>query len=464
MSFRTCWPAFDVGYEWPCRWRVEQAIWGKAHRQASDFRWLGASSGFPKAGLGSVLGLGAEDRPVRCCFWRGRDVGGGAKRDLAIVAYPSRAVDAAGRAGFLERRVYAWRPVAGVPTALAAAVVLRALVAAATDGDAAITAGAWGRPDYCPPLGGVTIDIPESSALAWLEEGRRSLLEAVDAGALEAFYSDVCAGRRPAVLTCERPLPGGALAALLLPIPAAEAASLSLAGWVPSSRFQLPALGEQWGMVTTSDDRAGKLDRSAAAREDRSRAVAWARALTLGQPSSVERGGASAVVHVAPSGDGPWSQPVFEPGPAAAGSAEPMARWRSTVAAFAADADARWLDASTFDPGLPLDPSSAEVLVGQWTAVAEGMPAGADLWQWLVKLDVLGAVLVAVAPASSGAGEVSFDSDKVSPLHFVEALADHAKEEWLRACPASRLETWRHRGERIQKRRGPAPRFQGEES
>ena len=45
---------------------------------------------------------------------------------FALVSYPSRAIDTAGRSSFLEKQVLAWRRPIGIPAALGALLLLQA--------------------------------------------------------------------------------------------------------------------------------------------------------------------------------------------------------------------------------------------------------------------------------------------------------------------------------------------------
>ena len=228
---------------------AERAVWGKAHGQASDFRWLGRSPGFPETPeLRLALGIGSEDRPRRSVYWRAS--GGG--RFLAIAAYPSRAVDAAGRSGFLERQILAWSS-GDLPPALGAILWLPRSQAFEGEGAAGEVLRRCAAPSPLEAPG----DLSEA-----ISQGLEELQQAACRDALIRLYGELLSrdpqraidgpspgAERPCWLTVEEPLTPLALAALLLPLPRDLGGRLSLAGWVPSSRVALPELEGRWSLV-----------------------------------------------------------------------------------------------------------------------------------------------------------------------------------------------------------------------
>jgi len=293
------WPALEGAV--PGELRCHRGVWGKAHGARSDFRWLARSRGLGhhRPGFGRSLNLGPEDWPERFLCWRALDADGdGSEGDgasyCAVAVYPSRAADAAGRRGFVEKQLLEWRPAADEP-AVAGAFAL--LDRAATLDDAVWwprrDGGAWADPDFA-----LAIDEGESRPLPWSPE---ELASRVDAGlgelrrsgageeALAELYAGLLSGRRPALLRgCERPLPAPALAALLLPLPRELADRLSLAGWLPSGRADLEELGRRWRVIVVPPHLrlpAGPEGVDAAAREEGRR---MAEALLAADPGLLE--------------------------------------------------------------------------------------------------------------------------------------------------------------------------------
>jgi hypothetical protein len=101
--------------------RCGRGLRGKAHGAASDFRWIARSPAFGagRSGLADELLLGSEDLPVKAFAWRAVQ-----SRWYAIHAYPSRAVDAFGRTGFVEKQILEWTGESEVPVAVAALLML----------------------------------------------------------------------------------------------------------------------------------------------------------------------------------------------------------------------------------------------------------------------------------------------------------------------------------------------------
>lgn len=251
------WPALDGPLKGLLR--IERGVWGKAHGARSDFRWLAQSAAFGEGTgggeLGRKLNLGLEDRPEKLVAWRMGDHGTAS----AVAAYPSRAADAAGRRGFLEKQILVWRPLDALPDRVPAAAAAFLLLETAASFDDRIW---WDRQDgarWSDPAFVLPIPAPGHPPVALSE---RALADAVAAGIdelsrsgisedeLARFYTALLAGERPAKLGgVAAPLPPRALAALLLPLPREHADALSLLGGLPSSRGDLEELGQRFDGV-----------------------------------------------------------------------------------------------------------------------------------------------------------------------------------------------------------------------
>ena len=95
------WPALR-GLGEPTAIECERGVFGKMHGARSDFRWIARSAAFLRDGwLEDKFALGSEDLPTRLSFWRCLPEHG---CYIAGYAYPSRAQDASGRRGFLEKQ------------------------------------------------------------------------------------------------------------------------------------------------------------------------------------------------------------------------------------------------------------------------------------------------------------------------------------------------------------------------
>jgi len=252
-----------------------RGIWGKVHGARTDYRWIAATPGFggglDRGELARRITVGIEDLPGRSFHWR--PLSG---RYLAVATRPSRALDATGRSGFLEKQVLEWIPEArdgaGVGVGEAGGgrwaeplpAVLGALILLARAGELD-DRDWWSRAEELAFDPGRTLALAEESVPAGPGVGidlealiGRGIgeLRAAFAGTadptreLARLYGALAAGRKPALLGgIEAPLPAGALAALLLPLSRERADALSLAGWIPSSRYLPEELGRQWDVL-----------------------------------------------------------------------------------------------------------------------------------------------------------------------------------------------------------------------
>lgn len=248
----SAWPALATDRPLPPELRFERAVWGKAHAMSTDFRWLARSPIFdPRAhDVSRQLNLGSEDLPREFALWR---VAGGF--GYAAACYPSRATDASGRSGFLEKQILQWQ-LQDAPAALGTLFLLPLA--------AALPPHPWWAeredprweedgftlpldPQDAPPieLDPQRLDEAVARAIAALEnELEDQQLTEVFAGILAAGQ----AGRGLVPVERDRPLPAAALAALLLPLPRADADRLALAGYLPSRQLADAALAS-WNLA-----------------------------------------------------------------------------------------------------------------------------------------------------------------------------------------------------------------------
>jgi hypothetical protein len=244
------WPALASGLPEAFEIRYRRAVRGKVHRAASDYRWIAASPGLDPAGRRweEQVSFGVEDEPREMFAWRAIDGG-----YAAVHAYPSRAVDAVGRPGGLEKHVL-W--CAADPSVPAAAAAFALLGEAARSTDAlwweAHTLPQWTDGQFvlpvdeaaCPPCRLTAADLA-----TLVERGLSELRAAAASDALESMYAQWLEDARPAVLGgAAQPLTPLAVAALLLPLTQAQAANFSIAGGVPSSQFRADRLST-WSAV-----------------------------------------------------------------------------------------------------------------------------------------------------------------------------------------------------------------------
>jgi hypothetical protein len=169
-----------------------------------------------------------------------------------VSTYPSRAADAAGRRGFLEKQVLEWHPEGDLPAA-AAGFVLLSEAASFDDADwwPRREEASWSEPDFVLALDACSRPLSPRRLVEEVEKGRQELLESgVGEDQLTELYGGILGSLRPARLEgLGASLPPRALASLLLPLPRSTADRLSLTGWIPSSRGNLEDLGQRWDAV-----------------------------------------------------------------------------------------------------------------------------------------------------------------------------------------------------------------------
>ena len=456
--------------------RCEIGIWGKVHRQASDYRWIARSSGFAGQApdLHRRLRIGSEDRAVRATAWRapweptGQDY-------FAIGTYASRALDAAQRAGVLEKQVLHWhRPSAEVPAALAAVLLLPA-VAHADDRlwwDR-VGEGDWQRSDYALPLGGDVcpqLRIARADVEAAVAAGIDALLETLDQPSLAALYAGLLAGVRPVMLRGQAsPLPPAALAALLLPLTAEQAGRLSLSAWVPGVLIDPPDLAHNWDLVVTGQSGAVP----EVASEFLERGAVLAQALVNRDPGCLDAG--------PPSRMHAGSAPAFEPpDPFDPGSRHPaqpsrprgtpidsadrggyprrmqLARTASVESPglrylyhFADHIALRRLDLSLLAADLieaggqllpvPGEDPAGHPLIGWIKTLRETLPAGVDALEWEIKIDQLRAAALFLLPHPHTLALVGLPDNPRVPALLCALAADPAAAEALAAHGESAL-------------------------
>ncbi len=250
------WPALDLGGQaLPAQISYELGVWGKLHGAPTDYRWIATSTAFDPGSMAleKELQLGSEDVPQRSFHWRSLG-----DHCIAMVTYPSRAVDAAGRSSFLEKQVLAWRRPAGTPAALGVLVLLPQ-VAQATDQvwwDRQAQ-NRWTEDDETLNLfsaDNAPLAISAEGLEAAIARGVKELNGALTERALTDLYAQLLTGQQAIPVALAAPLGPEAVAALLLPLPRALADTLSLAGWLPSQRIpDVDALRRCWNLVLGGD-------------------------------------------------------------------------------------------------------------------------------------------------------------------------------------------------------------------
>lgn len=293
MTAITQWPALrEIPESKEYKLLFERAIWGKVDGQRSDYRWIARSPGFKgdSCAVQRALTLGLEDKPCPLVLWHASE-----GSFYAVSCYPSRARDANGRSGFLEKQIIEWRP-DGVPAAIGALTLL-GIACGYTDEDwiARSRDPGWLRPDFSIGLDTMTVTVGNDTILAAISGGLRSL-EGILEPAMTDFYTGLAhwistpatagPGHRaaPGLLETESQLGPAALAVLLLPFEENDAKRLSLAGGLPVSQVEEEDLKSWSGVVCRSRAIVRGASEAAGDASERKRANAIVTALRRHEP------------------------------------------------------------------------------------------------------------------------------------------------------------------------------------
>ena len=292
------WPALDLrGELLPSRLTYERGIWGKLHGAASDFRWIAATSALaaPTKRLEEELPLGSADVPETATLWR--TLG---DTCYAVAFYPSGAVDAAGRAGMLERQVLEWQRPPDVPAVLGALLLLPAASRLEPVESLAQPSGIqWSEEDHAKDLSGAApLQVSAANIDELVEQGLRMLVESTTEEALADLYAALLAGGRAVSLRgLTAPLPPAAMASLLLPLPRDVADQISVAGWLPSSWLSESGAQELrrcWDLVLGGATGIPAGAATAPTADQLSQAQSMAQSVFAGSPSRQDRGASRA--------------------------------------------------------------------------------------------------------------------------------------------------------------------------
>ncbi len=409
-----------------------RAVWGKVHGAPTDFRWIARSRDFAsgRSDLHAQLNLGSEDLPERFQAWR--TLG---DRCYAITVYPSRAADASGRRGFVEKQVLEWRRPPHIPATLGALLFLPH-AAQLTDEIwwNQYTGELWSQPDLFLPLEAsdhTPLAIGESTLRKTIERGRAELRESVPSLLLEQLYDQLLAGRQPALLSgLSRPLSAEALAALLLPLPREIADHISIAAWIPSQQQELSSLGRRWNVLVTTKELP------AAAIAD-VRALLMAKALLTITDVAPRKSEENSPIPIGASIPQRPAAPI-RPGlkvelTALDRGAAPLFR---ELYDFASDSNRRWLAPESLRHAAlslrPGDPSAR--VIRSWVAEVRAQePADAHREQWSAKVDLLRSAAIVLDPDAATVQAVSFPErdSRVPALLFALVLSDRSQWDAL---------------------------------
>lgn len=489
MSSARDWPAFEGSSLASIDLAVERGIWGKMHGASSDYRWIARSLGLPppESDLEIRLLVGTESAPDIASLWRASD-------DLycAVGTYPSPARDASGRSGFLEKQILVCRRRPDLPAAHAALGLLPwARELGSDEWWEERLDPRWAERDFHLEIRAearrFTASEIEERAAAGLER-----LAAAAPFALRSVYRGVLARRRPSYFEgLTEPLSPEAAAALLLPLPRAQADDLSIAGWALSSRYRPQRREIPWDILAI--DRAPADEREEETQpeaEVERRVEAIVEAILSRDPERLQAAVRSPPVavpkdipHDEPDAAAPSTRaaalPTREaPAPPApvAGETDEHARIEEDIVVSFAEPpppplEGAWRDLAEdvenigvpfedIEPlvnKLPLEvqvlvefacsrkmwPKETDLLPGRtWSVLQPGDPAVAVLWAALRRLEAAGktsaradllraAILIldgSLTPARAMSLLEAMKSEKVSPLRFHTHLAQSEAE------------------------------------
>ncbi|HEX9984998.1 MAG TPA: hypothetical protein VGF69_17180 [Thermoanaerobaculia bacterium] len=422
MTSEQTWPALQLDEPLPALVDYERGIWGKVHGAPTDFRWMARSRQFTHKGddLQMQLSLGGEDAPERFIAWR--NLG---RHCYAVAGYASRATDAAGRRGFVEKQILEWHRPAGIPAAVGALLLLPHAAALAD-------ACWWERHpgEIWQPSGAfLSMDASEHEPLvldrdridAAIERGRTLLRESISQDSLERLYEQLLTARRPSLLTgVPQPLAPEALAALLLPLPREVADRLSLAGWIPSTRPSLADLGSRWDVLVSAHAQAIEPVGSETAAQMASAlfsTVATSWSLSTVTTDDVPAAVPAPTISLRPGVRLALTPPQRDDAPVL-----------SELYEFAAAADRRWLapEALRQTSRMPKPGGAAARLIASWIDNLR-KPDHADDEQWTVKIDLLRSAAIVLVPEPATVQRVGLPS-RVPALFY--GLSFDRPQQW----------------------------------
>lgn len=440
------WPAFGQAMALPSgEVHYERGIWGKVQGARSDFRWIARSSDLEREEpeLARLLSLGAEDEPDITQLWLRSRQG---SRWYAAGLYPSRAQDASGRTGFLEKQVLAWSPPPGTPAVLGALLLLPE----ASSLNADIWWGrsedlGWDDPRFSlqlPPAAHEPLQFRPEDLAAILRQGVNELRELVPPNALKSLYAQILERRRqgrrpdrPAWLTgLQRPLPSRALAALLLPLHRDVADSLSLAGWLPSSRASIEDLAARWDVIVAPHHRMDLVHPLEVGPEAEERGEYLATALLEINPEWASYGTRPAPLEPLDTNlfaetftepprvhEEPPLSPLTELHP---GARIPLpipprpSDFLKELHAFACTVDRRWPDLDRWSHKSVVQPEPIpETLFPSWIdRLRKQKPDHVDAEQWRVKLDLVRSAALLLQPKADMLAVVGLPESNLVPV------------------------------------------------
>jgi hypothetical protein len=347
----------------------KRGVWGKVHGAASDFRWIALSEPFDFQ-LERQLNLGSEDKPRTAVFWRCLP-----NSYYAIATYPSRASDASGRSGFLEKQVIEWQKSQDIP----AVVLALFFLPLAKKFDDKIwwkhrKNSEWYQNNFSLPIApSDCTPLPYSETLlAKAIENSINQLKMLfkeNQIALIQFYKHLLSGQKPVYLQLRTPISPEALAGLLLPLKRELADKLSLTGWVPSSRFE--NLSESWDCIILPENYDPPYKAEIVFdSEIENQAIKIVEAIFTNKPSLLTEAKISSI-NFAPNED--------------------SSEYLQEIYRFAMAPERRWL-ADEYLSRFEKQPLSVEdrEKIGIWAKwVEENKPDYADAEQWQVKVNLL---------------------------------------------------------------------------
>lgn len=247
----TQWPALKT-IDLPYELNYQRAIWGKADGLGSDYRWLAATPEFTglASNLADKLNFIEENNPLSSGYWLSLG-----DSYYAVRCYPSRAVDANGQTGFLEKQLLEYQA-KSQPRALAMVTLLDEL----THFDDQVW---WDRQVELTWLGSdafielsdadcIPVTVSEQRLAQKIEQGCQALAKELSIDQLTLIYCALLEQQAAVVIPeLAEPLSLNALSVLTLPFELDKANSLSIAGGWPSTQISNEFLQQEqpWQLI-----------------------------------------------------------------------------------------------------------------------------------------------------------------------------------------------------------------------
>jgi hypothetical protein len=272
----------------------------------------------------------------------------------------------------------------------------------------------WDRPEFALSI--------ESNIVKALEFSNQTIAESIQKGvdrlkavvgesALAYLYMQILTDQKPSfLLKIQEPLAPESLAVLTLPLRREIADSLSVVGWMPSSRIDYARA--RWDVVVLPSEKPPIAMPAALSPNIKQQAVAMAKALLSNNPAPLAQWNQPAVFTQKPKQD---RETHFELPP-----------YLKAIEDFAKSDHCRWLDPTMLQriqqQPLGVLSSQEKKQLWRWYENLKDAPINADKDQWQVKQDIFKALLLALDPSVETFHKIELDENSRIPALFFAPL------------------------------------------